>query len=65
MIGMLSATLDTRPDSQTDCVPVSTNPQPVLLILHKLLPVIKVISNSYSTDAHVMQVIKIFGLESS
>ncbi|KAL0277773.1 UNVERIFIED_CONTAM: hypothetical protein PYX00_004941 [Menopon gallinae] len=55
MIGTLSGTLDIRPDPYSENVSPSSDPQPVLLILHKLLPVIKLIFNAWPTDSHVTQ----------
>lgn len=61
MVGVLSATLNTKLESNSDLAEVSTQPpnsepQPVLLILQKLLPVIKLIANAWSADEHVIQV---------
>ena len=60
MVGVLSATLNTKletnSEQQFDMNSQNNEPQPVLLILQKLLPVIKSLANSWSSDEQVMQV---------
>lgn len=65
MVGVLSANLNTKLEpgsdgAETTPPPPNDQPQPVLLILHKLLPVIKVISDNWSLDEEVMQVKKYY-----
>ncbi|KAK6640059.1 hypothetical protein RUM43_008336 [Polyplax serrata] len=60
LLGVLSATLNTKLETNSEAAePCKQNndPQPVLLILQKLLPVIKSITNSWSADDQVMQAV--------
>lgn len=57
MLGTVTAALDTRTDGPDSGGPPLPSPHPALLILHKLLPVLKVTASVWCHDSLVMQVL--------